>query len=110
LEVANEKTKQALADLQKANDVTQRALADLQNATQSILDNILQSAEEDILNLNYNAALAKIQNAAQLKVDNEKVGLAMMELVFFFNESHQYQRAIRLSETLSNFAGNKGFN
>jgi sulfatase modifying factor 1 len=107
LEVANEKTKQALADLQKANDVTQRALADLQNATQSILDNILQSAEEDILNLNYNAALAKIQNAAQLKVDNEKVGLAMMELVFFFNESHQYQRAIRLSETLSNLLETK---
>jgi sulfatase modifying factor 1 len=102
LEVANENTKQALADIQKANDVTQRALADLQNATQSILDNILQSAEEDILNLNYDAALAKIQNAAQLKVDDKKVGLAMMELVYFFNEAGQHLRAISLSDTLSN--------
>jgi uncharacterized protein YrrD len=83
------------------------SIADLQNATQSILDNILQSAEEDILNLNYKAALAKIQNAAQLKVDDEKVGLAMMELVYFFNESGQHQRAISLSDTLSNLLETK---
>jgi vacuolar-type H+-ATPase subunit H len=93
LEDANKKTQQALKRATKAEKEANQALADLQNATQSILDNILKSAEEDILNLNYKAALAKIQNAAQLKVDDKKVGLAMMELVYFFNESGQHQKS-----------------
>ena len=102
LEDANKKTQEALERATKAEQEATQSLANLQEALQSILNNYLQSVEEDLLNLNYEAALAKIQDAAQLKVDDEKVGLAMMELVYFFNESGQYERAFSLSDTLSN--------
>ena len=88
--------------LNAANAATKKALANLQDATQSIFTTLMQGAEQDILNLNYPSALEKIQNAAQLQVDGEKVGFAMMELVYFFNESGQYERASSLSDTLSN--------
>ena len=88
--------------LQARVDQLENVIGQLQTASRNILDNILQSADEDILNLNYEAALSKLKNAAQLQVDDEKVGLAMMELVYFFNESGQYERALSLSDTLSN--------
>ena len=84
LEGANKKTQEALNRATKAEQEATQSLANLQEALQSILNNYLQSVEEDILNLNYEAALAKIKDAAQLKVDDEKVGLAMMELTLFF--------------------------
>ena len=102
LEDANKKTQEALNRATKAEQEATQSLANLQEALQSILYNYLQSVEEDILNLNYEAALAKIKDTAQLKVDDEKVGLTMMELVYFFNESGQHKRAISLSDTLSN--------
>ena len=74
----------------------------LQSALSTVVDNLLKSAQEDILNLDYEGALEKIKNAILLQVDEKKVGLAMMELVYFFNESGQYERAFSLSDTLSN--------
>ena len=94
--------------LEAANKATQEALADLRKASENILSTLLEGAKEDILNLNYEAALANLQNAAQLKVDDSKVGLAMIELVYFFNESGQHERAISLSDTLNNLLDIKG--
>ena len=108
LEDANQKTQQALDRAEESEQEAKQALANLQEALQRILNNYLQSVEEDILNLNYEAALAKLQDAAQLKVDDEKVGLVMMEMVYFFNESHRYERAISLSDTLNHLLKIKG--
>ena len=94
--------------LEAANKAIQDALADLRKATENIFSTFIRGAEEDILNLNYEAALAKLQDAAQLKVDDEKVGLVMMEMVYFFNESHRYERAISLSDTLNHLLKIKG--
>lgn len=88
-----------------SNIQTQRALDGLQKTTAQILDNILLAAEEDILKLDYAAALEKIQNAAELKVNDQKVGKSLMEIVYFYNETGQYRSALSLTTDLRQLLG-----
>jgi formylglycine-generating enzyme required for sulfatase activity len=86
---------------QAAREQAETALAGLQRTTAQICDNLLAAAEEDILNLDYEAALEKIMNAGDLKVDDQKVGKALMEIVYVFNETDRHQAAVDLTGELS---------
>ncbi len=90
----------AATEATKAKNQAQKALADLQTASAKILDNILAAAEPDLLNLDYEAALDKYRTAAALKVDDRKVGRAMLEVAYFYSEAHQFERAIPLLDTV----------
>lgn len=88
-----------------SNIQTQRALDGLQKTTAQIFDYLLLAADEDILQLDYAAAQEKIQNAADLQVNDQKVGQALMEIVYFYNETGQYSSALSLTKDLRQLLG-----
>lgn len=100
-----EKADSLSGEAQKARDQAQSALAGLQKTTAQIFDNLLLAADEDILKLDYVAALEKIQNAADLKVNDQKVGKSLMEIVYFYNETGQYRAALSLTTDLRQLLG-----
>lgn len=83
----------------------EQALSSLQAATAQLLDSTLSDAQRDILALDYEAALAKYQNAAQLDIQPRKVGAALMEIAFFGAEAGQYERAWPLVEQVVGLYG-----
>jgi hypothetical protein len=93
---------------QVAREQAESALAGLQRTTEQIVDNILESAEEDILNLDYEAALVKLKSAGELHVGDQKVGKALMEIVYVFNETGQYERVLGVADTLRQLLGGRG--
>ena len=87
-------------EAQAARNQAQTALDGLQKTSAQIFNNILEGAEEDILNLNYEAALAKLNNAGELHVSDQKVGSALLEIVYVFNEAGRYREAVGLTAEL----------
>lgn len=83
----------------------EQALSSLQAATVQLLDSTLSDAQRDILALDYEAALAKYQNAAQLDIQPRKVGAALMEIAFFWAEAGQNERAWSLVEQVVGLYG-----
>lgn len=100
-----EKADSLSVEAEKARGQAESALAGLQKTTAQIVDNFLLAAEEDILQLDYAAALEKIQNAAELQVNDQKVGQALMEIVYFYNETGQYPSALSLTTDLRQLLG-----
>lgn len=86
---------------QKEEARAERALSSLKTATAQLLDSTLSDAQRDILMLDYEAALAKYENAAQLDIQPQKVGSALMEIAFFQAEAGQYERAWPLVEQVA---------
>ncbi len=97
---ARERADSLADEAQKARNQAQSALMGLRKTTAQVFDNFLLAAEEDILKLDYAAALEKIQNAAELQVNDQKVGQALMEIVYFYNETGQYPSALSLTTDL----------
>lgn len=102
---ARERADSLADEAQKARNQAQSALMGLRQTTAQIFDNLLLAAEEDILKLDYAAALEKIQNAAELQVNDQKVGQALMEIVYFYNETGQYPSALSLTTDLRQLLG-----
>lgn len=88
-----EKADSLSGEAQKARDQAQSALTGLRQTTAQIVDNLLLAADEDILQLDYAAALEKLQNAVGLKGNDQKVGQALMEMTFFYGETYQFEKA-----------------
>ena len=63
------------------------ALQNMEQANRNLVDQVLEEARADVLALRYDAALFKLRNAAALGQKKSQIGNAMLEIVYFFNES-----------------------
>ncbi len=106
-EAGKKKADNASLEAQIAATEAEQALAEKQIAVSQILAFILLDAQSDILHLNYEAAQQKYRNAAALKVDGPKVGAGMMEIGYFYLESHQFERALPLMDIIYQLYGQK---
>lgn len=76
-------------------------LANLQSALSQIVDNLLQQAATDMLNLDFPKALQNVRAAIELKTDSEKIRPYMLELAFFYAEIGDLNKAYHLADTVS---------
>jgi hypothetical protein len=81
------------------------ALLNMQQANRNRVDQILVEAGADILALRYDAALSKLHNAAALGQKRPQIGEALLEIVYFFNETGKRQEANKELSTVAALLG-----
>ena len=85
-----------------------KALSNLSQATDQIFENLLVDFEDQVLQLNYESAQAKLLDAISLNKAPERTAKHLMELVFYYGESKQYDKALALLETLNRLYSSSG--
>jgi formylglycine-generating enzyme required for sulfatase activity len=71
-------------------------LRNLEQATASVVRANLKEAADEILDLDYRAAMQKIGEAAKLGAAKKEVALAMLEVAFWYTEIGEFKRATKI--------------
>jgi formylglycine-generating enzyme required for sulfatase activity len=102
-----EMAQKATEDAENARDRAENALAELQKSNAEIVKLILKNADQEVLNLNYEAALTIIQSAAMLQAAKEEITKSWLEIAFWHAETGDSLRAATLLDSIADFAGIK---
>ncbi len=86
-------------------DKAEKALLNLEKATIDVVRAILRDADRFILQLDYTNARNKLREAAALNSAKKEVGIAMLELVFWYAETENFQSAKGKLDTASQYFG-----
>ena len=116
-EVARDDAKQKKKEADAERIKAQAALAELEKSRSDVIKFLLQNADEFILNLQYDSALVKINDAAnlaaaakmssgKLALDKQKVAAALLEIAFWHGEAGNTQRAAGILDTAATLVNN----
>ncbi|MFK7905318.1 MAG: SUMF1/EgtB/PvdO family nonheme iron enzyme [Chitinophagales bacterium] len=92
---ANKATKQA----DKAQDAVAVAEKDIEAKKKEVVKLILEQVDKLFLQLDYEQALQKTREAADLKVLEKEVAKRYMEYIYWHTETHQYDKAKKILES-----------
>ena len=98
-EQAQRKAKEAEINAQNERDKAQRSLSNLQSTNLKVVDLLLENATEDILQLDYEAALKKVASAVALKLKKVETAILLFEIAFWHNEVGNRERALSLLDS-----------
>lgn len=90
------------AEIARQNEETaNKALADLAEVSNALVQEFIKKADTAIYYLDYETAVANTEKAALFDFSKNfkpKITKLWMELIFWYHESHQYERAQKLTQ------------
>lgn len=85
-----------LRDIAEAKEEDARiALLNMQQANRKLVDQILEETQTDVLALRYDVARTQLRNAAALGQKQGQIGLALLEIIYVYNESGRTEDALK---------------
>lgn len=98
-----------LRDIAEAKEEDARiALLNMQQANRKLVDQILEETQTDVLALRYDAALTQLRNAAALGQKQGQIGLALLEIIYVYNESGRTGDALKELSAAAALLGKSG--
>lgn len=105
-QLALKATKTAEMERDKSNAAeikTRTALAELEKKNIEVIKLIIANAKHDVLNLRYESALEEIKAAASLGTLKEEVAKVYLEIAFWYSESGDTKRAVKILKSIEQF-------